>query len=157
MFFFVFFRWNENDCETLLVDPQGEVYLISRGQPGISSARLAHVPSSGWNSGNTVPITNLVNLNLPLTGNDPTGGDISPDGRELLLITHDKMYYFILPGGNVIESLTRTDPVIVPYIVEPKGEAVAWDYHGNGYFTLGEGHDQTLYYHRRIKETDVVG
>jgi hypothetical protein len=56
-----------------------------------------------------------------------------------------------------IESLTRTDPVIVPYIVEPKGEAVAWDYHGNGYFTLGEGHDQTLYYYRRIKETDVVG
>ncbi len=28
------YTWNEPDCETLLVDPEGQLYLVSKVQPG---------------------------------------------------------------------------------------------------------------------------
>jgi hypothetical protein len=37
-----YFRWTEPDCETLLVDPQGEVYIISKVKN--AAAKAAHVP-----------------------------------------------------------------------------------------------------------------
>ncbi|CAC5390050.1 unnamed protein product [Mytilus coruscus] len=149
------FSWNESDCETLLVDPKGEVYIISRASGIEVHPKIAHVPMTGWNSHVTVVLKDLVNLNIPLTGNDPTGGDISPNGKEALIIAHNAMYHFEIPDGMVLLALSASNPIAVPYIQEPKGEAVSWDNHGNGYFTLGEGHDQTLYYYGR--NTDIVG
>ncbi|XP_063406034.1 uncharacterized protein LOC134689994 [Mytilus trossulus] len=117
--------------------------------------KITHVPLTGWNSHATIVLKDLVNLNIPLTGMDPTGGDISPNGKEALIITHNAMYHFEIPDGMVVLALSASNPINVPYIQEPKGEAVSCDKHGNGYFTLGEGHDQTLYYYGR--NTDIVG
>jgi hypothetical protein len=35
-----YFRWTEPDCETLLVDPQGEVYIISKVKNAAAKAAL---------------------------------------------------------------------------------------------------------------------
>lgn len=144
--FFETYRWSEGDCETLLVDPQGEVYLVTKikGQ----AAKAAHVPSSGWNSGTTVALNNLVTLAFHTANNDPTGGDISPDGREILLVSHHKMFWFNVTNGDVLAAL-QTSPVEVPYIDEPQGESVTWDPKGQGYYTLSEGHYQPIYYYTR--------
>ncbi|XP_076082569.1 uncharacterized protein LOC143053665 [Mytilus galloprovincialis] len=115
--------WNESNCETLLVDPKGEVYLISRASGMEVNPKIAHEPLTGWNSHANVVLKDLVNLNI----------------RHAL----------------VVLALSASNPITVPYIQETKGEAVSWDNHGNGYFTLGEGHDQTLYYYGR--NTDIVG
>ena len=142
-----YFRWTEPDCETLLVDPQGEVYIISKVKN--AAAKAAHVPKAGWNSGTTVALTNLVPLAFHTTHPDPTGGDLSPNGKELLIISHEKMYYWNIPDGDVLSALS-TSPIEVPYLDEPHGEAVCWDAKGQGYFTLSEGKNQPLYYYNRL-------
>ena len=140
------FRWSETDCETLLVDPLGEMYIVSKikGQ----AAKAAHVPKSAFESGTTVALTNIVLLSFHTSNNDPTGGDLSPNGHEILMVSHHKMYYWTVTNGDVLATL-QTNPVEVPYIDEPQGEAVCWDANGQGYYTLSEGHNQPLYYYRR--------
>ncbi|XP_063406358.1 uncharacterized protein LOC134690321 [Mytilus trossulus] len=140
------FSWSEIDCETLLVDPRGEIYIISKVKN--QAAKAAHVPSSAWNSGTTVALTNIVSLSFHTANNDPTGGDISPNGQELLLVSHHKMFYWNIPNGDVLTAL-QSDPIEVPYHDEPQGEAVCWDAKGQGYFTLSEGKNQPLYYYGR--------
>jgi hypothetical protein len=132
----------------LLVDPQGEVYIISKvnGSP----AKAAHLPRSGWNSGTVVFLTNWVSLTFFTHHPDPTGGDLSPNGRELLVVSHGKMRYWYISNGNVLAALSRP-PTEVPYHNEGQGEAVCWDASGQGYFTLAEGKNLPLYYYSRLQ------
>lgn len=76
---------------------------------------IAHVPLTGWNSHATVVLKDLVNLNIPLTGMDSTGGDISPNGKEALIITHNAMYHFEIPDGMVVLALSASNPITSIY------------------------------------------
>lgn len=140
------FSWSESNCETLMVDPQGEMFIISNVKG--AAAKAAHVPKSGFDSGTTVALTNTVSLSFHTSHSDPTGGDLSPNGREILVISHEKMYYWNVNSGDVLATL-GTDPTEVPYLDEPQGEAVCWDSKGQGYYTLSEGHNQPIYYYSR--------
>jgi hypothetical protein len=54
-----------------MVDPHGEVYIISKVHGG--NARFAHLPASGWGTGNTVTLhdSDTVHLHLHTDHNDP--------------------------------------------------------------------------------------
>ena len=56
---------------------------------------IAELPDAGWGG-------NLVTLDLAKTGvmkvttthNDPQGADLSPDGKELLLVAEEEVFYY---------------------------------------------------------------
>ncbi|XP_078332434.1 uncharacterized protein LOC144625475 [Crassostrea virginica] len=149
------YHWDVYDTETLMVDPLGNVVLISKVQGG--RGKVGVIPSIAFYTAQQLPIphsyniTNSLTLNLPTTDNvDPLGGDISPNGREVLLRTHHKIYHWMVSNGDYVTTLNKTSPLEVPQRDEPQGEAVAWDARGEGYYTLSEREKQPLYYFRRL-------
>lgn len=132
-----------------MVDPSGNVILVSKVHGG--QGKVGIIPASAFAAaGTTYQISQSTALRIPpTTHNDPVGGDISANGKEVLLRTHDSLYYWRVDDMDYLRALSTTDPVVVSHIKEHQGEAVAWDALGNGYFTCSEGHNQPLYYFRR--------
>jgi hypothetical protein len=88
---------------------------------------------------------------LPLT--QIVAGDVSPDGREILLKNYNHIYYWNNAAGrSAVLALLHEKPVEVPYEEEPEGESIAWARDGSGFFTISErnpGKKSYLYFYRR--------
>jgi hypothetical protein len=79
-------------------------------------------------------------------------GDISPDGREVLIKNYDHIFYWENTEGKTIPSLLQESPSEVPYKVEPQGESIAWSDDLSGFYTISErnkGKKSYLYYYKR--------
>lgn len=134
-----------------MIDPSGNVILVSKVHGGIGQVGM--IPASAFQSSATYRISTSTTLNIPqTTHNDPVGGDISPNGREVLLRTHNSLFYWRVDSMDYLTTLSTVDPVVVSHVKEHQGEAVAWDTLGNGYFTCSEGHNQPIYYFRRSSQ-----
>ncbi|XP_060066345.1 uncharacterized protein LOC132546640 [Ylistrum balloti] len=144
------FRWvpQQQDCETLMVDPQRNIYLISKVDDG--QGRVGVINSSAWDTpATTVYLTDLITLPLSTGSTDPTGGDISPNGRDILIQTHHQVFYWQKADDISIKETLLQIPVGVPFHYNKHAEAVAWDMNGDGYYTVSEGHHENLYYYTR--------
>ncbi len=135
------------DAEAMLVDPlSGDVFIVSKGQ-GISRvyvATKAQLDAGG---------TNTLSFVREIYFDEPSGGAVSPDGREIILRQEDfAQLWTRQPGESLGDALGR-DPVWVPVVgrtTEPNGEAVCFDADGRGYFTVSDGtSSQPLYYFGR--------
>jgi hypothetical protein len=144
----VFNSWDQWDCETVMVDPQGEVYIVSKERHG--HGKVERLPNSAWGSEEPVSVDSQVFLALNPPDNDVVGGDISPDGRDVLLKTYAAMYYWSVPDGNYTAALSTRQPRQVSYQLERQGESVAWAASGNGYYTLAEGKNASLFYYEKL-------
>ncbi|XP_062595959.1 uncharacterized protein LOC134257348 [Saccostrea cucullata] len=151
------YTWSQKASETIMVDPRGEVYLVSAVYKG--SGMVSHLPNNSW--GNPLPVNIESTQFLPIHTthhNDPASGDISVDGSELLINARYQMFLWEIDGGDIMTSLTKP-PVRVPYHRIGKNEAVCWSADGQNYYTLPEGHKPSLYIYTRINtETpDLIG
>ena len=133
------------DAETLMVDPlTKDLYIVSKREER-SGVYLAEYP---------YPVGEVITLkkvgSFPF--NRALAGDISADGREIIIKTDYRVYYWTRePGEAVFEALKR-QPVLLPYTVEPQGEAIGWMPDGSGYYTVSEIVDNikpVLYFYRR--------
>jgi len=142
-----------HDAETLLVDPlTRDIYIISKRELAPRVYRAAYPQST----------TQQIKLEqvavLPL-GSFPTGGDVSPDGRRVIVRGMFNAAIWERPvGGRSSDSGSRVgDPVplgqafagqpkAIPVAAEPQGEAICFDSKGAGYFTISEGRHPSLYY-----------
>lgn len=80
-------------------------------------------------------------------------GDISRDGQEVLLKSYSAVYYWKKSGQESLVKLLAKDPIQLPYVAEPQGEAIGFDAEGKGYFTIsekrGEALPQVIFYKRK--------
>lgn len=66
-----------------MVDPHADIYIVSKVDGG--HGKMVKLPSSAWGSSHTTSVNGGIHLNgIHSTRNDPTGGDISPTGYEVL-------------------------------------------------------------------------
>lgn len=143
------------DAETLLVDPlTRDLYILSKRD---RFARLYYLPYP-QSTLSTILAQKVGEWSREIRGifNQPVGGDISPDGRELLVKSYVEVMYWQREDNqtSVFEMMQRK-PKILPYTVEPQGEAVGWSANGSGYFTLSEKQGSsvpTLYFYKRNRE-----
>ncbi|KAK7489213.1 hypothetical protein BaRGS_00019591 [Batillaria attramentaria] len=145
------FRWNEPDAESLMIDPAGDLYIISKVHGG--HALFAKLPASGWGAPHPVdiPASDTARIRLHTDHNDPQGADISPNGQELLVKTEEGVYYYAVPNRDYVNVVGTTDPVRVEtYHMRPAGEAVAWSVTGSGFYTLPEGANPTFNFYRKL-------
>ena len=142
------------DSETLLVDPlTGDLYVIAK-DAGISRVFSASAAS----------LVNGANILMSFAGaiqfSEPSAGDISPTGREILLRNEDRVRLYVrAEGQSVIQALGGT-PIAVPVVgtpTEPNGEGIAFDRQGNHYYTISEGRDPSLYYFHRTSRSPGGG
>ncbi|XP_053407963.1 uncharacterized protein LOC123546029 [Mercenaria mercenaria] len=149
------FRWSEQNCETVMVDPLAELYVVSKVHGG--KGKMVKLPSSAWGSSHTASVSGGIHLNgIHSSRNDPVAGDISPTGYEVLIKTLGAVNYYYVPDGDYLKHMSGT-PEHLPYHHEMQGESIAWDPNVRGYYTLGEGTSQPIYFYKRVPHTSLVG
>ncbi len=120
------------DAEAMFVDPATrDIYIVSKRE---ASVRVYRAP---WPQS----LTETITLEQVATLDGLTminGGDISADGKEVLLKNYTNIFYWRRADGKGVGEMFAAPPDTVPYVVEPQGEAVAWAADGSGYFTVSE-------------------
>lgn len=121
------------DAETLMVDPlSGDLFILSKRD---SSNTLYTVAADKlWE--NTGVKTMEKVMKLPITMS--TAGDISKDGRQIVIKNYWVIYYWDRKEGESVPEALARKPILLPYTPEPQGEAITFSPDGNGYFTLSE-------------------
>jgi hypothetical protein len=128
------------DAETLLVDPwTRDIYIISKRELAPRVYRAAYPQAT------TQPIKLEQVALLPL-GTFPTGGDVAPDGRRVIVRGMFNAAVWERPVGEPLWRAFSGPPKAIPVAAEPQGEAICFDSRGAGYFTISEGRHPSLYY-----------
>ena len=141
------------DAETLIVDPlTRDIYIISKRELVPKVYRAAYPQS-------LTQQTKLEHVAVLPFGLFPTGGDVSPDGRRVIVrgIFGAALWDRPAHEGPPNAEHRVGDPVplwhafsgrakTIPLANEPQGEAICFDRQGEGYFTISEGKHPTLYY-----------
>lgn len=120
-----------HDAESLFVDPlTGDLYLLTKRDVK-SMVFRAPAPLS-TSTVNTMRYETTMQVTWLLAA------DISPEGDRIITKTTDKIYlYDREPGESIKDALSGT-PEQIPYVQEVKGEALAFDKHGDGFLTTSE-------------------
>ena len=119
------------DAETLMVDPASkDLYIVSKREASVILYTLPFPQStSEMDTAERVSV-------LPFTM--ATGGDISPNGNEILIKNYLNVYRWVKEGNQTIQETLAQEPERLPYQKEPQGEAIAWHSNGQNYFTISE-------------------
>jgi hypothetical protein len=123
------------DAEILLIDPLTNVlFIITKREENVQIYEFSftHSPEE-----KVILTKSTVTLPFRLTN----GGDISADGKEILVKNLTNVYYWKRQDGESIpEALSRPGEKL-PYTKEPQGEAIAWFRDGSAYLTVSEKKD----------------
>jgi hypothetical protein len=119
------------DTETLMVDPNTRnLYVITKRE---NPVQLFEVPNPQSTS-DTLEARKVLDIPLTLI----VSGDISPDGKEILIKNYRRVFYWQNPNGLPLQEVMSAEPKIIPYEEEAQGEAIAWKKDGAGFYTLSE-------------------
>lgn len=119
------------DAETLMVDPwDGDVYIVSKRD----SSNILYRLKAEETEKDQAELEKV--LELPITMS--VGGDISPDGKEIIIKNYWVIYHWERREGESLADALSRKPVQLPYSPEPQGEALAFGKDGGSYFTLSE-------------------
>jgi len=134
------------DAETLMVDPtNGDLYVLSKR---VSQSKVYRVPAAELVTGTTITMRAVAQLPWGWT----TGGDISPNGSEVIIRGYfNASLWRRPPGGNLWDAFSGTQ-YPVPLATEPQGEAICFEGNGRGYYTTSEGAHQPIYYYARVPD-----
>jgi len=143
----------KRDAETVMVDPlTKDIYVVSKRENNVRVYR-AQYPQSTTD-------TLILEHKVTLDSTQITGGDISPSGLEILIKTYFNIFYWYREPGQELWEALANEPLIVPYIWEPQGEAVGWEPEEiGGYYTISEerqGIPAHLYFYPRLDPPIIV-
>ena len=127
------------DAETLLVDPlTRDLYIISKREI-FSKVYLAAFPQS------TTQRTEMKRVAV-LPWGFATGGDVSPDGRRVIVRSMFNASLWERPARVPLWRAFSDKHLSLPLMDEPQGEAICFDSQDTGYFTISEGPHPPLHY-----------
>jgi len=133
------------DAETLLVDPlTRDIYIIAKREL-FSKVYRAGFPQS------TTGQTRMQAVTV-LPWGFATGGDVSPDGRDVIVRGMFNAALWTRPAGEPLWHAFSGKQTSLPLANEPQGEAICFDSKGLGYFTISEMVHPPLYYFPRARK-----
>lgn len=140
------------DAETILVDPfTRDIYVVSKRDTSVHLYRAAY-PQDTENV-NELELVGKLPLGSGSQADQIVAGDISKDGKEVLLKSYLKVYYWQRDDENTsLYDLLKSEPVELPYEAEPQGEAISFADDESGYYTLSEksfASQQELFFYKR--------
>ncbi|CAL1539123.1 unnamed protein product [Lymnaea stagnalis] len=152
------FSWTEVDAETLMMSPSGQLFIMSKVDGG--QAKVAEIPAAAWNrdSVTLLDMSKTAVLKINTNSNDPQGGDISPDGKNVILIGEHGIYYLSVTNNDYIKSVQDNIPVEVSTYQRVKdSEGIAWSSDGKGFYIVAEGKNSTVYFYSFDEAGLIVG
>ncbi|MDA3844471.1 MAG: hypothetical protein PF588_08905 [Candidatus Kapabacteria bacterium] len=147
------------DAEAMMLDPlTKDLYVISKREDNVG-VYLIKYPQSTEETITMEHVATLPYGNEGFSGSGVTAGDISHDGREIIIKQYFQVYYYYRAEGETVASALSKDFAILPYLPEPQGEAICWAYDGSGYYTLSERGSSilqrtpVLYFYQRLTDS----
>ncbi|TCV19923.1 hypothetical protein EDC17_100322 [Sphingobacterium alimentarium] len=129
------------DAEAIFVDPTDHQLYITSKRDFESTVFSLPLDLNGSTAHTLRPL-----LTLPFTFT--TSADISGDRKYIVAKNLTTIYMWERQNGqSVIETMSQT-PQIIPYIIEPQGEAICFDLYNRFLYTISErpfGLDSYLY------------
>lgn len=145
----VFFKYPDGarDAETVMIDnTERLLYIVSKREDTVN----IYSTSLLWKENDTVTLQ--LRERLYVEGSRPgkwiTSGDISWDGRQILLKSLQKIYYWKRKDNEPVWKALQRAPEELPYRQEPQGEAICFAPDGNGFYTVSEGEKEPVYYYK---------
>ena len=133
------------DAETLLLDPlTKDIYIISK--EGTSKVYRAAYPQ--LTTGKTI-LEEVAKLHWGMA----TAGDISPDGREIVVRGYFAASLWLRSKDEPMWKAFENSECSIPIILEQQGESICFDANGAGYYTTSEHKHQPIYYFPRDTRT----
>lgn len=134
------------DTETLMIDPlTNDIIIISKWETPARFYRVAY-PFEG----DTLIARKTAEIDLT----EVTAGSISRDGKDVLLRSYNDIFYWRRTDSTSLENLVTTEPMLIPYVPEFQGEAIAWTLDGKGFYTLSESRNDRrahLIFYKRVE------
>lgn len=126
------------DAETLMIHPQtGDIYVLSKRTDAASGVyKLA----ANYSLDKTNRLKKIAELSVPAIPNGfLTGGDISPDGKRVIVCDYFGAYEISLPAlaGN-FDEIWKQKITIVNLGEREQGEAIGYSSDGNSVFATSE-------------------
>ena len=120
------------DAECLLVDYNGDIYILSKEFSQTTLYRAAFPQSS-----DIITLEKIGVLPISLV----VGGDIQVTGKQILIKTYDKIFLWERPANSTVPAgkyMLQNSPKRLPYTRELQGEAIAWKKDGSYFYTISE-------------------
>lgn len=121
----------KHDSEAFLVDPRTkDILIITKNDPQSSIYKLSYPYS----------LTNLNTAALvgKLDYSGVVSAALSPDRKEIIVKTYTDLKLYSCTEKQSLEEALSTKSKLLPYVLEPQGEAVTFANDNSGYYTLSE-------------------
>jgi hypothetical protein len=127
------------DSEALMVHPRsGDIYVVTK--EANSRARVYKAPSASL-SEKVITLAKIADLRVPaLFGGRITGGDISPDGRNVALCDYMFGYELRLPDrAEAFDSIWKQPLNRIMVGLREQGESICYSHDGSSLLATSEG------------------
>ena len=137
-----------HNAESLMVAPDGALYIVTKLAPGSGGAVNATGPSSVYkldpsslSTGQVARAVKLTTLSIPKSGEAALSAAAAhPCGAGFLVRTYDRVYEFLVPAGsNDFERAFTATPTVIAMPDEPQSEGIDYQSDGRGFISSGEG------------------
>jgi hypothetical protein len=118
-----------------MVSPMGDIYLVTKDDFGDSAIYRLEAPKKSG-SYRLAKVGDLKIESGNVYSHMITGGDISPDGKSVVIRTY---FSILLYRPALLPNFAKANPVSLPVPVERQGEAVCFDAVGARLITSSEG------------------
>jgi hypothetical protein len=138
-----------HDAETLMIHPvTGDIYLLTKR---ITGAAGVYKLAPGYALDKTNRLKKIADITVPAIPDGLlTGGDISPDGRRVIICDYFNAYELVLPESAVnFDEIWQQEPKIVELGKREQGEAIAYSSDGKSLFATSEKRNPPLIEVRR--------
>ena len=127
-----------HDAETLFVHPQtGDVYILTKRLSGASGV---YKLSKNYDVDKTNRLEKIADFTVPAVPNGfLTGGDISSDGKRVVVCDYFNAYEIVLPeNAKNFDEIWKQTPAIIELGKREQGEAVAYSTDGKTIYATSE-------------------
>ena len=128
---------NAHDAETLLVEPvSGSIYVITKR---ISDSAGVYKLKPDFSSDELQIAEKIDDISVPAIPNGfLTGGDISPDGKRVVLCDYFSGYELSIKDGQSFDEIWTDPPVKFGLGKREQGESITYSPDGNSVFATSE-------------------
>lgn len=133
-----------HDAETLLVRPEsGDIYVVTKRLTGAAGV---YKLKSNYDSSAVNKLEKISDLSVPAVPEGfLTGGDISPDGKRVVICDYFFAYEFVLPeNAKNFDEIWKQKPQKIELGTREQGEAVAYSADGTSIFATSENKNSPL-------------
>lgn len=138
----------KHDAETLLVHPAtNDIYVVTKTTKGAAGVYKVSNPSTTSSN----KLVKVSDVSVPsITKGFLTGGEISPDGKRVILCDYFAAFEFTLASGN-FDDIWKSKPSVVNLGQRQQGESVCYSKDGKSIYATSEKTPTPLIEIKRVR------